>query len=84
MEQQLLAEILGDAELYGESLAGPGGPWIYEAVVIRRRHNTILVSDLDGGTLSEIYVDDLPNGDEAYSQLSKRLDGLNDTALTEL
>lgn len=84
MDRAILSEILGDAELYTKSQQGPNGPWTWETLVVRRIHNRILVSDIDGVRLDEICVADIPNGDAAYSHLAERLDQLNTLVRNDL
>lgn len=81
---QIVEEVLGDVDAYIESATGPNGPWYFGTLVIRRVHNTIRVADLDGVSQARIPVAELPNGDEAASELRERLEELDSETLDSL
>jgi len=86
VNEQLLSEILGDAELYHESLDGPHGPWVWEALVIDTKvgPDRIYVSDVRGDRRNVFFPNNFPEGEARYDKLRTELYKLNESVVDEL
>jgi len=86
MNEQLLSEILGDAELYHESLVGSDGPWVCEALVIdtKPEPDRICVFDIRGEPCNVFFPNNFPEGEARYDKLRTELYKLNEKVLEDL
>ena len=84
---RVLQEILGDVDVWEESLGGPDGPWILWNIRVRRDRNEILVEDVDGGVFEAFHVSEVVReGDDlqTYVNLRNRLLQVNKDMLAAL
>lgn len=84
---RVLQEILGDVDVWEESLGGPDGPWSLWNIRVRRDRNEILVEDVDGGVFEAFHVSEVVReGDDlqTYVNLRNRLLQVNKDMLAAL
>lgn len=82
--ERVVQEILGDVDVWQESVKGPNGPWVWKTLVIQRKENVIHIGDIDGMTVNMIEVHDLPDGKAAAPALKAELYQAHSKVVQEL
>lgn len=86
-KRRTIDEILGDVEAYTQSIGGPGGPWTYRTLTVRRTRNTITVRDADGELCGRTTIQELQPEDDDETiagTLRAWLERLNEDTLDNL